>query len=173
MHEPLYPDATFVIGKTRKGQQVTLSPMSEAAAEQLGAAAATFDPWLTYGFSPAAMTRAFLPATDGAARYQTLVDGAVAGALVIRPVWLIGPYLQTIAVLPAHQNSGIGGLMLDWFEARARAGKQRNIWLCVAGFNTHAQRFYAAHGWHHLADLPDLIRDGIDEQMLRKRIIDP
>jgi diamine N-acetyltransferase len=99
------------------------------------------------------------------------IAGALAGGMVIRDPWLVGPYLQTIAVLPGHQGSGAGGLMLAWFEARARLTHQRNIWLCVSAFNTEAQRFYQAHGWQRVADLPDLIRDGDGEIMLRKRLI--
>ena len=94
----------------------------------------------------------------------------LAGGMIIRDPWLVGPYLQTIAVLPVFQSSGIGGLMLDWFEARARLARQRNIWLCVSAFNSAAQKFYLAHGWEHIADLPDLIREGDGELLMRKRL---
>jgi diamine N-acetyltransferase len=60
--------------------------------------------------------------------------------------------------------------MLGWFEARARAGGQRNVWLCVSGFNDAAQAFYRAHGWETAAALPGLIQDGVDEVLMRKRL---
>ena len=165
-----YPADTFDLGATRAGRAVTLEPMTDDAAAALGEITPTFGPWVQYGFSAAAMTRAFAPAIDNGCRYQARVAGDLAGAMIIRNPWLIGPYLQTLAVLPAWQSSGIGGRMLGWFEARARLAKQRSIWLCVAGFNTDAQRFYRAHGWEHVADLPDLIADGVGEQLMRKRL---
>ena len=168
-----YPAETFDLGKLRDGRAVALVPMTVEAADSLGAITPTFGPWVHYGFSPEAMTRAFAPAVDNGCRYQAHVAGELAGAMVIRNPWLIGPYLQTLAVLPAWQSCGLGGVMLDWFESRARAASQRSIWLCVATFNTDALRFYRAHGWEHAADLPDLIQDGVGELLLRKRLSVP
>ena len=165
-----YPVEAIDLGADRDARSISLVPMTDAAAATLGDITATFGPWLAYGFSAAAMARSFAPASDNGVRYQALVDGALAGAMVIRNPWLIGPYLQTLAVLPDYQSSGIGGTMLDWFETRARLANQRSIWLCVAGFNTDALRFYQAHGWEHAADLPDLIHDGVGELLLRKRL---
>jgi diamine N-acetyltransferase len=166
-----YPAEAVDLGATRDGRSIQLVPMTDAAAATLGDVTATFGPWLAYGFSAAAMARSFAPVIDNATRYQTLVEGTLAGAMVIRNPWLIGPYLQTLAVLPDFQSGGIGGVMLNWFEARARLAKQRSIWLCVAGFNKNALRFYLAHGWEHAADLPDLIQDGVGELLLRKRLM--
>jgi diamine N-acetyltransferase len=167
---PAYPAESFDLGCTRDGHAMTLAPMSCEAADQIGTEAATFGPWLAYGVSASAMARSFQPAADNGARYHVRVAGELAGGMIIRDPWLVGPYLQTIAVLPAFQSSGIGGVMLDWFEARARLARQRNIWLCVSAFNTEAQKFYRAHGWEHAADLPDLIREGVGEQLMRKRL---
>src|SRR5262249_3711817 len=84
--------------------------------------------------------------------------------------WLAGPYLQMLAVLPTHQNHGIGGRLLAWFEDEARL-HFRNLWLCVSAFNIDAQRFYARHGYVHLATLHDLMRAGDGELRLRKRTV--
>ncbi len=165
-----YPVETFELGSARSGAPVVLAPMSIETAQQLGAATATFGPWRHYGISSAAMTRMFAPAIDNAARYHVHVGRELAGGMVIRDPWLVGPYLQTIAILPAHQGSGIGGRLLAWFEQRARLDSQRNIWLCVSAFNAPAHRFYQAHGWQHAADLADLIRDGDGESLMRKRL---
>ncbi len=94
----------------------------------------------------------------------------LAGGMIIRDPWLVGPYLQTIALLPSHQSRGIGRLMLGWFEARAALAGHRNIWLCVSAFNVEAQTFYQSHGWSHAAELADLIRDGDGEMLMRKRL---
>jgi diamine N-acetyltransferase len=165
-----YPAENFALGRARDGRVVTLAPMSTEVAVQIGRETARFGPWIHYGASAKGMARAFEPAFDNGARYQVCADDDLAGGMIIRDPWLVGPYLQTIAVLPTLQGSGIGGLMLDWFEARARLAKQRNIWLCVSAFNTAAQKFYRAHGWEHAADLPDLIREGDGEFLMRKRL---
>jgi diamine N-acetyltransferase len=174
----MYPPATFAVGPDRAGQPITLSPMTRDAAAALGAATATFGPWLQYGLSPAAMTRAFVSTdaeekmhpSETAARYAVSCGSELAGGMVIRDPWLVGPYLQTLAVLPVYQGSGVGGQLLTWFERRARQTKQRNIWLCVSGFNVSAQRFYMAHGWQRVADLDGLIRDDVTEWLMRKRL---
>ena len=80
-----------------------------------------------------------------------------------------GPYLQMLAILPAHQNQGIGSRILGWFEEEARE-HFRNLWLCVSGFNFDAQRFYQAHGYALVATLDGLMRDGDAELLMRKRI---
>lgn len=174
-HAPIsaYPADTFELGPAPDGGLVSIVPVTHEAAEHLGRETATFGAFAHYGLSVAAMTRAFAPGTDNGARYQACINGVLAGGVVIRDPWLVGPYLQTIAVLPLYQGCGIGGMMLGWFEARARLAHQRNIWLCVSAFNVAAQRFYRAHGWQHAADLPDLIRDGCGEALMRKRLVEP
>ncbi len=95
--------------------------------------------------------------------------GQLAGAVVIVCPWLAGPYLQMLAVLPPFQNLGIGAAILAWYEAEAR-GHFRNLWLCMSGFNANAQRFYLAHGYERAAIIPELMRAGDDELLMRKRL---
>ena len=104
--------------------------------------------------------------------YQIECGADLAGAVVIFNPWLAGPYLQLSAVLPAHQKRGIGAQVLTWLEAEAR-GHFRNLWLCVSGFNTDAQRLYRQHGFEHVATLDGLVRDGDDELLMRKRLSHP
>ena len=146
--------------------------MTAEAAAVLGTETTTFGPWQQYGFSAAAMTRSFAPkpVPDNGARYLVRVGDVLAGGMIIRDPWLIGPYLQMLAVLPDFQRTGVGGRMLGWFEARARAAKQRNIWLCVTASNQQAQQFYFAHGWALATDIDGLIQDDIGERLLRKRL---
>ena len=59
--------------------------------------------------------------------------------------------------------------LAGWFEAEAR-GHFRNLWLCVSGFNTDAQRLYRAHGFERVATLDGLVREGDDELLMRKRL---
>lgn len=167
----LYQLQRQVIGTIADGRSVEVAPMTAEAAPALGAACATFGPWKHYQISADALTRLFLDHSGGNRPFQVMVGGVLAGAIIVRQSFLIGPYLVFITVLPAFQGQKAGDALLGWFEAEARRGNRRNIWLCVTGVNDAAQRFYRAHGWDIAATLPDLIRDGDDEIMMRKRLV--
>ena len=172
MPEPPRPFRSdrYEFGPGLDGQALALVPMTPAAADALGPKVAAIGPWAHYGFGAARMTAAFKSSDDGAVRYQIECGGEPAGAVVILSPWLAGPYLQMLAVLPTHQNRGIGAKFLAWYEAEAR-GHFRNLWLCVSGFNSEAQRLYRARGFERVATLEGLVRDGDDEHLMRKRLV--
>jgi ribosomal protein S18 acetylase RimI-like enzyme len=98
------------------------------------------------------------------------IDGAVAGAAVVRPGWLRGPYLQFLAVVPEAQGRGIGGALLAWMEREARGAKERNLWVAASEINTGAIRLYERFGFRQIATLDDLAWDGRAEILMRKRL---
>jgi diamine N-acetyltransferase len=171
MPVPLRPfrNDRYAIGTSRDGHALTLGPMTPSAADVLGPGAAAIGPWAHYGFGAGRMAAALKNSGDGAIRYQIECGAELAGAIIIQCPWLAGPYLQMLAVMPAHQNRGIGAAVLAWFESEAR-DHFRNLWLCVSSFNVHAQRFYRMHGYQRVATLEGLLRDGDDELLMRKRL---
>jgi len=171
MPEPLRPFRSdrYAIGASRDGHPLTLRAMTPAVADLLGPQVAAFGPWAHYAFGSERITAGFKGSGDSVVRYQIECGGDPAGAVIILCPWLAGPYLQMLAVLPAHQNRGVGAAFLGWFEAEAR-GHFRNLWLCVSGFNTEAQRLYRAHGFERVATLDGLVREGDDELLMRKRL---
>jgi ribosomal protein S18 acetylase RimI-like enzyme len=171
MSEPLQPFRSdrYEIGASRDGHTLTLQPMTTSAAELLGPQTAAIGPWAHYGSNAGSMTVALKRNDDGAIRYQVRCGTDLAGAVVVYCPWLAGPYLQLLAVMPAHQNRGIGASVLSWLESEARC-RYRNLWLCVSAFNVDAQRFYRAHGFERVATLQGLLRDGDDELLMRKRL---
>ena len=151
------------------GRSLALARFTAGTADVLGPATAAIGPWAHYGFDGHKLAAGFKSSIEGFHRFQVECDGELAGAIVVVCPWLAGPYLQMLAILPSHQNRGIGARILGWYEAEARADF-RNIWLCVSGFNVDAQRFYAAHGFTHVATLDGLMREGDAELLMRKRL---
>ncbi len=172
MSEPRQPYRAerYEIGAARDGRRVALAPMTAEAADVLGDATAAIGPWAHYGLNGRTLAEGFKSSSPVAVRYQIECGGELAGAVIIRPLWLAGPYLQMLAVLPPFQGQGIGAKFLAWYEAEGR-GHTRNLWLCVSGFNLDAQRFYRAHGYECAATLDGLMREGDDELLMRKRLV--
>jgi ribosomal protein S18 acetylase RimI-like enzyme len=165
-----YAWTPHALGTLRDGAELLLEPMTADAAQRLGPAVASIDPWKRYGFDGATLARGFETTGDGAVRFQVQIDGVLAGIVIVRSPWLTGPYLQMLALLPGYSGRGIGAIILRWFEATARSGNARNIWLCVAGFNVDAHRLYVRHGFERVGMLPDLLQDGVDEMLMRKKL---
>ena len=146
--------------------------MTPELAALLGPAVVAIEPWSAINY-PAAHLTAFLTAQDPALdRRAVFVDEGPAGIIAVRSPWLRGPYLQVLALLPPHQGQGFGKHLLDWFERQA-TGNSRWIWLCYSSFNRRAGAFYAREGFEEVTLLRDLMLDGGDEVLMRKRINKP
>ncbi len=148
---------------------LTLRPMTAQLAEFFGPAIAAIEPWSQVHY-PAHQLTAFLAADDPAlTRRAVFVSHEPAGVICVRSPWFHGPYLQLLALLPPFQSRGYGVALLQWFETQAKP-YNRWLWLCHSGFNKRAGAFYARHGFVVVANLPDLLVDGEDEVLMRKRI---
>ena len=159
-------------GRTLAGTDLVLAPVAADDAVVLGQATAAMEPWRRYGFGAAALETLFRPASDGGERLALRsARGEVAAAIVIRPAWLAGPYVQFLVVLPAFQGRGLGSGLLAWVDAEARRASARNLWICTSAFNDGAARLYRRHGFEDVAILHDLVRDGIGERLMRKRLL--
>lgn len=164
---PAYGASDYVL---QSGPEITLRLTTQAEAEAFGHELAGMGPWLRLGTTAGQMT-GFLAASDGNKRCFTIRHGGKrAGVIAVRFPWLSGPYLNLLAVLPGLQGKGFGGAALSWFEAEARAGAARNCFLCVSAFNSGAIAFYRRNGYGQTALLEDLIKDGEDEILMRKRL---
>lgn len=125
------------------------------------------DPWITLGIGVERARAVFdLP------EREVLVarDGAtVAGFAVISMQGVLAGYLQTLAVSPAHRGRGLGAALLERVEARVFREKP-NVFLFVSSFNHGAQRFYEAHGYRVIGEVPDFLVAGCGERLMRKTI---
>ncbi len=158
------------IGAAVNGARVFLAPMTPEAAQTLGAAFAQRDPWSRYPLSAAGLGAHLGALESGAPRYAVQVDGAACGAIILRLKWFSGPYLQFFGVLPNVQGQGIGSHALAWLESAARAEAARNLWVAASDFNTGAIRLYERHGFVRVALVDNLVSDGRDEVLMRKKL---
>ncbi len=147
-----------------------LAPFEAATAASLGPALAAMPPWSVLGWSADAMVGSLVRDVPALARFEVRVDGAAAGIVFIQDPFLLGPYLQRIALLPAHQGRAIGQSVLAWMEERARTVRARQLWLCVSSFNGRARAFYARFGFEEAAVLDKLVCDEFNEILMRKRL---
>ena len=157
------------IGTARDGAPVALADMTAHGATDLGTRLAAIDPWARVGYSAQSFVGYLAAHEPNVARYRILLAAEPVGVMVIRRVWLHGPYLQLLGLLPDAQGRGAGEVSLRWYEAQAQ-GQDRNLWLCVSAFNTGARRFYAVHGFAESGVLDSLVFDGKDEILMRKRL---
>jgi diamine N-acetyltransferase len=149
-----------------------LSPVQPDEAAALAEMMCAIPPWSTYAVKPAHLESLFRVTAGGAyalaLRVPTMPQPV--GVVVIRSPWLIGPYVQFLGLDPCVHGHGLGTRVLYWLEAEAKLANARNLWICVAGFNTGAYRLYKRFGFERVATLDDLIKDGIPEILMRKRL---
>lgn len=82
------------------------------------------------------------------------------------------PYLALLGVKKNYRAMGIGHQMLETFEKISRALGARNIFICVSAFNPRARALYTSFGFKKIALIPGMVVNGIDENMLMKRLQD-
>ena len=158
------------IGAAANGARVFLAPMTPATAQMLGAAFSQIDPWVRYPLSAAGLG-AHLGALEASApRYVLRLGETPCGAVCLRVNWFSGPYVQFLGIVPGHQGQSLGSCVLTWLEAAARAQGVRNIWVAASDFNTGAIRLYERHGFVRVALVDNLVCDGLNEVLMRKRL---
>ena len=141
-----------------------LRPLADAEAASLGPALAAIEPYRRLGYAADALA-AYLKRPDPALyRYGIETASGLAGVLALRWPWLRGPYIETLAILPAAQGHGLGSQVMRWIIERSGA----NLWATVSAFNQAARRFYARHGFVELCPLPGLVAQDETEILLRR-----
>ena len=157
MSEPLRPFRAerYPIGMSADGHALAVAPMTPGAADVLGPQVAAIGPWAHYGFDATRITAALKGSGDGGIRYQIECGPDLAGAVIIFNPWLAGAYFAMLATFQPT-ISRHGAQVLAWLDSGAR--HFRNLWLCVSGFNTEAQRFYRLQRFEHVTTLECLLR---------------
>lgn len=81
-------------------------------------------------------------------------------------------FVQTMAVAPAAQGSGLGGRLLQALLEEAERRGQRTVSLEVRADNEVAQRLYARHGFHRTGVRRGYYAGGVDALVLTRRSAD-
>lgn len=123
------------------------------------------EPWITLGRGYQAGLSMLRDA--GRERHIAVVDGAIAGFLVLAMSGALVGYLQTICVAEQARGKGIGRALMAFAEALAFA-RHPNLFLMVSDFNRAAQRFYERLGYERVGELRDYLIAGHSEVLMRK-----
>jgi len=125
------------------------------------------DPWLRLGIS---IDELLSMVSDSFREvYVAQLDDQVIGGVILEMNGAFTGYIKSICVSPEHRGKGIGGLLMEYVEARVYREKP-NVFLCVSDFNHEAQRFYASLGYSVVGVLDDYLVSGLGEVLMRKTI---
>jgi ribosomal protein S18 acetylase RimI-like enzyme len=156
-----FPSSTYVL------PSCTLQRLKRSEAQSLAADLVIMDPWRTLDYQADTLALYLSRADPTLLRYTIRSSGHTAGVLCLRYPWLRGVYLELLALFPPHQGLGLGREIMSWTEIRIRP-HAKNFWVMVSSFNHRARRFYQDLGFLETACLPNLIKEGYDELLLRK-----
>lgn len=145
----------------------SIRPYQAEDREAVIAILAGSDPWKRLGYGVAEWQRLFEPPLRDREGFIIEIDGAVTGLALLRPRFLLGEYVELLAIAPHAQGKGLGQLLLAHLEKLVFA-RANNLFVCVSDFNSGARRFYRRHGYQEIGPIPDFLIQGSAEILLRK-----
>ena len=77
--------------------------------------------------------------------------------------------LEAIGILPAFQGKRLGREIILWLEQEVLPASS-NLWALVSAFNSQARGFYRSCGFVEVVELTDLVKEGVNEVLLRKSL---
>jgi ribosomal protein S18 acetylase RimI-like enzyme len=131
---------------------------------------AALEPWRGLGYGAAGLGR-YLARLAGAHEVWVAREGArgsqVAGLVAVQDGVLLGGFVGLLAVRPTESGRGVGGALMGHAAARVLTARRWMYVSCDAD-NREALRFYRKLGFARVGRLPDLIRPGRVELLLRR-----
>ncbi len=125
------------------------------------------EPWKTLGYTQQDWLRIFDPLAGGREGFVVEADGQVVGLALLRPKFLLGDYLELLAIAPAAQGNGHGSALLRHLEELV-FNRVKNLFVCVSDFNQRARDFYERQGYQVIGPIPDFLVPGHAEILMRK-----
>ena len=140
-----------------------------ALARAQGSWIAAIEPWRGLGYRADALGRYLARKAKGRGVWVVRAGarGPTLGLVVVDDGVLLGGFIALLAVRPESSGQGLGRALVEHVAARTFAARR---WLYVScdGNNAAALRFYRRLGFSRVGRLPDLVRQGRTEILLRK-----
>lgn len=127
------------------------------------------DPWRTLGYTSTDWNRIFCPVPQDRDCYVVETVGQVAGVAIVKQKFLLGDYLELLAVAESARHKGLGAQLLLYIEELV-FGRTQNLFVCVSDFNEPAKGFYRKHGYQEIGPMPNFLIAGSAEILLRKTV---
>ena len=125
------------------------------------------DPWKRLGYTSSDWNRLFETGPQGRDAFVIEAAQAIVGLALLRQRFMLGDYLELLAVAPSSQGKGFGSILLNHLE-QIVFQRTKNLFVCVSDFNAAARRFYARHGYQEIGPIPNFLIPGSSELLLRK-----
>jgi ribosomal protein S18 acetylase RimI-like enzyme len=128
------------------------------------------EPWASLGYEAAALGRylgRMAREREVWVARETTRGKAPLGLVVVQDGFLLGGFVSLLAVRPDAAGQGVGSALMEHVAARVFAAR---AWLFVScdAANPRALTFYKKLGFQRVGRLPDLIKPGRVELLLRK-----
>lgn len=125
------------------------------------------DPWRGMGMDYDTCLKAF----EGTFREVHVLkkETEIIGFVIIQPQGSFKGYIQTLAVSETYRGAGYGTKLLQFCEKRILQYSP-NIFICVSAFNHGAFKLYTKFGFKLIGEIPDFIKEGFTELLLRKTV---
>lgn len=127
------------------------------------------EPWRTLGYTTTDWNHIFCPIPRDRDCYVVELDGQVAGVAIVKQKFLLGDYVELLAVAESTRHKGLGGQLLHYVEQLV-FGRTKNLFVCVSDFNELAKGFYRKHGYQEIGPMPNFLIPGSAEILLRKTV---
>ena len=150
-------------------KEPTIRPYKAEDREAVVQMLADSEPWKRLGYTSADWARLFGAMPQGRDAFIIETNGAVAGLALLRPRFLMGDYLELLAIAPSARGKGLGGILLNYLEGLVFA-RAKNLFVCVSDFNQEARRFYQKHGYEKIGPIPNFLIPGSAEILMRKTV---
>jgi len=126
---------------------------------------ANSEPWVTLGRGYEESLK--ILNDPGRESYVARLGTEIVGFLILNMQGAFTGYIQTVCVVPEHQNRGIGSALVAFAEERIWRDSP-NVFLCVSDFNPGARRLYERLGYRAVGELTDYVVKGRSEILMRK-----
>ena len=153
-------------GRNSEPEETVIQPLGdETEAQACARLMAESEPWITLRRDFESALKLVTDRTKEV--YVARVNGKPAGHVVVNMEGPFAGYIQALVVAPELRDRGIGARLVRFAEQRIFRDSA-NVFLCVSGFNTRAQEFYARLGYERIGELKNYVVAGQSEFLMRK-----